>query len=175
MTEAKLSDHVVSIDIAVPVRRVWDEITKTGRVQRALYNTILEADLRPGGRLRYYSRNKKRVFIVGEVVEVTPPTRFAHTYVFLQHSSEPTLVTWDLVETADGCRVTVTHSGWTADQVKHHKGAATGWAEILDLLKYDLETGDIPLKWKPMYAMMNGMLFMMPSRTKVEEVDRAGY
>ena len=67
------------------------------------------------------------------------------------------------------------HSGWTAGQVKHHKGAATGWAEILDLLKQDLETGDIPLKWKLMYAMMNGMLFMMPSRTKVEKVDRAGY
>ena len=36
-----LPDHVVSIHIGVPVQRVWDEITRTGRVQRALYNTVL--------------------------------------------------------------------------------------------------------------------------------------
>ena len=44
-----LPDHVISIHINVPVQRVWDEITKTGKVQRALYNTVLESDLVPGG------------------------------------------------------------------------------------------------------------------------------
>src|SRR5215213_7328682 len=77
-----LPDHVISIHIGVPVRRVWDEITKTGRIQRALYNTVLDCELRPGGRLRYYSPDRKRVFIVGEIVAVEPPTRFAHTYMF---------------------------------------------------------------------------------------------
>ena len=70
-----LPDHVISIHIAVPIRRVWDEITKTGRVQRALYNTVLECDLKPGGRLRYYSPDRKRVFIVGKVVDVDPPRK----------------------------------------------------------------------------------------------------
>ncbi|HSM61898.1 MAG TPA: hypothetical protein VK849_13910, partial [Longimicrobiales bacterium] len=61
-----LPDHVISIHIAVPVQRVWDEITRTGRIQRALYNTVLESELTPGSRLRYYSPDRKRVFIVGE-------------------------------------------------------------------------------------------------------------
>lgn len=71
--ETQLPEHVVSIHIDVPVQRVWDEITKTGRIQRALYNTVLESDLQPGSPLRYYSPDRKRVFVVGEVVEVDPP------------------------------------------------------------------------------------------------------
>lgn len=77
--ETQLPEHVVSIHIGVPVQRVWDEITKTGRIQRALYNTVLESDLQPGSPLRYYSPDRKRVFVVGEVVEVDPPRKFAHT------------------------------------------------------------------------------------------------
>ena len=173
MTEtAPLEDRVLSIDIEAPRQRVWDEITKTGKVQRALYNTVLETDLMPGSRLRYYSTSKKRVFIVGEIVEVTPPSKFSHTYMFLQMASAPTLVTWELEETASGCRVTITHSGWTADQAKHHQGAVKGWTDILGILKAELETGDIPFKWKAMYAMMNMFMWALPKRMKAEEVDR---
>ena len=79
--------HVCSIHIDVPVERVWEEITKTGRVQRALYNTVLDCELKPGSRLRYYSPDKKRVFILGEVVEVDPPTRVSYTYRFTMWKS----------------------------------------------------------------------------------------
>ena len=92
-----LPEHVASIYIDVPVDRVWEEITKTGRVQRALYNTVLETELRPGARLRYYSPDRKRVFIVGEVVDVQPPRRFSHTYWFtMWKGGGPMLVTWEL-------------------------------------------------------------------------------
>ena len=101
--------------------------------------------------MRYYSPNKKRVFIVGEVVEVTPPTKFSHTYLFLQSMVEPTLVTWELHEVPSGCRVTLTHSGWTEANAKHHRDAAKGWTEILGLLKQQVETGDIPFKYKVMH------------------------
>ena len=87
-----LHDQVLSIEIEAPVEDVWNEITKTGSIQKALYNTVLETDLTPGSRLRYYSPNKKRVFIVGEVVEVSPPTKFSHTYLFLPNMSESSLV-----------------------------------------------------------------------------------
>ena len=60
-------ERVVSITIQAPVERVWDEITKTGTLQPAVYNTVLDCDMTPGSRLRYYSQNKKRVFVVGEV------------------------------------------------------------------------------------------------------------
>lgn len=172
--ETFLDDHVLSIEIDVPRQRVWDEITKTGDIQRALYNTVLQTDLAPGSKLRYYSPNMKRVFIVGEVVEVSPPHKFSHTYRFTQSSEPPTLVTWELEEVPGGCRVVLTHSGWT-EAHKNYKRVSSGWQQILGLLKTELETGDIPLKTKLMYGMMGAFMFMMPKSTRVEEVDRAGW
>ncbi len=36
-----LHDQVLSIEIEAPIERVWNEITKTGSIQRELYNTVL--------------------------------------------------------------------------------------------------------------------------------------
>ena len=169
-----LPDHVISIHINVPVQRVWDEITKTGKIQRALYNTVLETDLVPGSRLRYYSPDKKRVFIVGEVVAVEPPRKLSHTYMFTTSVSPFTLVTWELEEERGGCRVTITHSGWTTAHKAPEKVAA-GWREILGLLKHELETGDLPAKAKIMYALYGVFMFMMPKTTTTEYVDKQGW
>lgn len=166
-------DHVLSIHIAVPVQRVWDEITRTGRIQRALYNTVLECELRPGSRLRYYSPDRKRVFIIGEVVAVEAPRLFSHTYRFTTKLEPPTLVTWELLEEAGGTRVTITHSGWTAQHSDADKTGA-GWKEILGLLKQQLETGDIPTKTKILYAVMGRMSFMLPKTTRADYLDHQG-
>ncbi len=176
MTEpSSLPAHVVSIHIDVPVQRVWDEITKTGGVQKALYNTVLESDLRPGSRLRYYSPDRKRVFIVGEVVEVDPPRKLAHTYWFTTwKSGGPTLVTWELEEEAGGCRVTVTHSGWTTEHQAPEKVAA-GWREILGLLKGEIETGKLPLKTRALYRVMGWFMFALPRTTTTAYVDEQGW
>jgi len=172
---ATLPPVILSVDIAVPVQAVWNEITKTGGIQRAIYNTVLESELRPGARLRYYSPDKKRVFVVGEVLEVDAPRRFRHTYHFMMNGVEPaTTVTWELQAIPTGTRVTLTHEGFTAA----HKGAdkqAAGWKEILGLLKAELETGGLPLKTRMMYAMMSATMFMLPKSTKVAEVERAGF
>jgi uncharacterized protein YndB with AHSA1/START domain len=168
------AEQVVSIEIAAPVQKVWDEITKTGRIQRALYNTVLESTLKPGAKLRYYSPDKKRVFVVGEVVEIDPPRRFVHTYVLMLRPEPPTLVTWTLEETGTGCRVTIVHSGWT-DAHKGERSIMAGWKEILGLLKSEVETGDIPLMTKIAYAVMAPLSFMMPASTKAEEVEKAGW
>ena len=169
-----LPDHVISLHIAVPVRRVWDEITKLGQVQRALYNTVLESDLEPGSPLRYTSPDGKRVFVVGEVVAVEPPRKFVHTYWFTTwKGGGPTVVTWELEEEAGGCRVTITHSGWTPEHEAYEKTAG-GWREILGLLKHELETGRLPLKTRVLYRIMGWFMFLLPKSTRVENVDRPG-
>ncbi len=156
--------HVASIEIAAPLEKVWAEITKTGRVQRPLYNTVLETDLRPGSPVKYYSPDGKRIFVIGRVVEVEPPRRFSHTYMFTTKDEPSTLVTWELEESPGGCRVTVTHSGWTDAHRTADKSAA-GWREILGLLKSELETGRIPFKTRLMYGVMDRMMFLMPKST----------
>lgn len=171
-----LEDHVLSIVIEAPVETVWNEITKTGSVQRAMYNTVLETDLKPGSRLRYYSPDRKRVFIIGEVVEVVPPRRFSHTYVMTQFPEPPTLVTWELEQVPKGCRLTLTHSGWTTAHPRAGKVAA-GWTQILGLLKDQIETGKLPLATRLMYGMMGAMMWALPARTKAEnvgELERSG-
>jgi len=98
-TAAKsLPNQVLSIEIKAPIDRVWREITKTGSVQRATNNTVLESTMTPGAKLRYYSPSKKRVFVVGEIVEISAPRKFAHTWKFTMSADAPTLVTWELAE-----------------------------------------------------------------------------
>ena len=175
MAEPKpLDPLVLSVDIHVPVQRVWDEITKTGSIQRPLYNCLLETTLRPGSRLRYYSPDKKRVFVVGEIVEVDPPRRLKHTYHFMMNGIEPpTMVTWELTEIPGGCRVTLTHAGFTSAHKAPEKQGA-GWREILGLLKSELETGTIPFKTRLMYSVMGLTMWMLPKSTRIEEVEKAG-
>ncbi|MEM9302192.1 MAG: SRPBCC domain-containing protein [Pseudomonadota bacterium] len=174
MSAKPLEDKVLTIDIAAPLQKVWDEITKTGRIQKALYNTVLESTMQPGSKLRYYSPNKKRVFVVGEVLEVMPPHRFKHTYVMLIKPDQPTTVLWELTETASGCRVTLTHSGWTEDAISY-EDTAKGWTQILGLLKAEMENGDIPLGMRVVYFIQGLFLFAMPKSTRLDEVERAGY
>jgi uncharacterized protein YndB with AHSA1/START domain len=174
MAPSSLPDHVCSIVINVPVADVWNEITKTGSVQRPLYNTVLDIDLVPGGRLRYSSPDRKRVFIAGEVLEVDPPHRLKHTYLFLFKPEPATVVTWQLDEVPEGTRVTITHGGWTDEHTKPEKHEA-GWNEILGLLKSELENGDIPGKTRILYWIQGLFMFALPKTTKAEYADEQGW
>jgi uncharacterized protein YndB with AHSA1/START domain len=174
MTPQKLPDHVCSIVIKVPVQKVWDEITKTGSIQRPLYNTVLDIDLVPGGRLRYSSPDRRRVFVAGEVLEVDPPRRLRHTYLFAMKPEPATVVTWELEEVAEGTRVTLTHGGWTAEHTAPEKHGA-GWIEILGLLQSELEHGSIPAKTRFIYWMQGLFMFAMPKTTKSEYADEQGW
>ncbi len=167
-------ERVATIFIDAPVEAVWEEITKTGSVQRPLYNTVLSPDLAPGSRLRYASRDGSRVFVVGEVIEVTPPNRFVHTYVMTLDPDPETTVTWELAAEGDGCRVTLTHSGWT-DGHRTMEKTAKSWIEILELVKSEVESGSIPLKTRLAYRAMAMFSFALPRRTTAKHADEQGW
>jgi uncharacterized protein YndB with AHSA1/START domain len=169
--EETLPDQVAAIRIRAPIERVWREITKIGRVQKAVYNTILETSLIPGEPLRYYNPGKSRVFVMGDIVECEPPTVFSHTYWFTTwRTGKPTLVTWRLAQDGDECIVTVTHSGWTKEH-KEYGSTGKGWARILALLKALVEGGDVPARTHVAYALMGWFSFLLPERTLTTHVD----
>jgi uncharacterized protein YndB with AHSA1/START domain len=169
-----LEDAVFSIEIRAPRQRVWNEITRIGSVSDILFHTILESELTPGAKLRYWSPDRKNIWIVGTVQEVVPPERFVHTYRFTDITDETeTLVTWELAEAAGVTRVTLTHSRFT-DQAKTHKKVTGGWVSILDLLKTVAEERPIGLKWKAMYWMMDRLGWMMPKSTRAGAVIDGG-
>jgi uncharacterized protein YndB with AHSA1/START domain len=162
-----IDDQVHTITIQATLERVWGEITRVRGIQKPMFNTVLETTFEPGNRMRYRSKDGKRVFIIGEVVDVQPPRRLAHTFRFTATHEEPTLVAWDLSEHADGVRVTVRHTHFSRQAVTH-KSVLSSWPTILSNYKSVLERGDVPLGIRAKHALMQGFAFMMPSETRAE-------
>lgn len=160
--------HVVEIN--APVAEVWAEITKLKQIQKPMFGTVLDTDFKPGSRMLYRSEDGRRVFILGEVREFDPPRRFVHTFRFTQLDESPTLVEWDLEETAGVTRVKVTHSKFV-DQRRTAESVRTSWANILKNIKAVVETGNVPLKTRLMLGMMSAFIFMAPKATLRENID----
>jgi len=159
-----------SIEIAAPIEAVWAEITKLRGVQRALMDTVLETSFQPGDPLYYKSRDGKRTFIVGRIVEVRPPELLAHTQVLTTRDYAPTLVTWRLSPTpSGGTRVTVEHTGWQ-DGVKGVDSVDSTWAWILRELKNVLENGSVATSTAVKYGVMRAFLWAMPARTRTDRI-----
>jgi uncharacterized protein YndB with AHSA1/START domain len=159
--------HVV--EIKAPVADVWAEITKLKHTQKPMFNTVLETDFRPGSRMIYRSEDGKRVFILGEVHEFVPPTRFVHTFRFTNLAEAPTLVEWQLEQRGDVTRVTVTHSKFV-DQQKTADSVRTSWVDILGNIKAVVETGNVPLGTRVKHGMMSAFMFMAPKETLRENI-----
>lgn len=160
-------DQVHSITIKAPLAEVWGEITRLRGIQKPMFNTVLEATFEPGGRMLYRSEDGKRVFIIGEVKECQPPRRLVHTFRFTTVDEDPTLVTWDLTETADGVRVTVAHTRFS-NQAVTHKSVLTSWPTILANYKAVLERGSVPFRTRAKHGLMQTFAFMMPNATRTE-------
>ena len=163
-------EKVFTIDIDAPIERVWQEITRRGSLSKALFNTMLHCELKPGSPMSYRSRSGRHAFIVGQVVEVTPPTRFAHTFRFTSNPDKPTLVLWELTPLGKGTRITLTHSRFEGE-TKTYKMVSGGWVQILGLLKAILERGDVPVATRVKYALMGASMWMLPRSMRAENFE----
>lgn len=157
-----------SITIAAPIEKVWAEITKVGARQRAQLDSVLETSFRPGDPLYYRSQDGKRTFMVGRVLECDPPRTFRHTQVLTMRDDPLTVVSWHLEPVDGGTRVTLVNSGWPAD-AKMEKVDST-WNGILASLKEVVENGDVSGRQKVTLFFMRTFMFLMPSKTKSENV-----
>lgn len=170
-TKASESMHDLqqSVLINAPIEQVWAEITKLGAVQKAMMDTVLHAVIAPGAALRYTSRDGRRTFIAGEILEVEPPTTLSHTYSMTMRDDPDTVVTWHLEPAGEqSTRVTVHHSGWPAGTKGLDKIDAT-WDGILADLKRLLEEGDISLKSRVTFALMRRLHWVLPAKTKTPD------
>ena len=157
-----------SITIAAPIDLVWAEITKVGARQRAQLDSVLETSFRPGDPLYYKSQDGSRIFMVGRVLEVDPPTTFRHTQVLTMRDDPLTEVAWHLEPVPGGTRVPLVNRGWPAG-AEMEKVDAT-WKGILASLKSVVETGDVTGRQKMTLFLMRTFMFMMPAKTRSENV-----
>ncbi len=166
------ADAVYSIEIDAPIQRVWDAITNTSGVTPPMFNCVLHSTLEPGARMDYTDKSGKRCFMFGDVIEIAPPTRFVHTFVFGFYDDAPTRVEWDLDElSAQKTRVTVRHIG-LVDGSKTKKDVSGGWPTILKRFKAQIETGKMPLGARLQLGAMGAASFMLPKRLLKENTDK---
>lgn len=163
-------EKVYSVDVAAPVERVWAEVTRTGTRCRPMFGTVRLGALEPGAPVRYRSVDGRHTFVAGEVVEVDPPRRLAHTFVFPNLPDAATLVVWELVPVAGGTRLTVTHSGFPGE-TKTSRAVDRGWPKILGLFRRVIETGDVGVGVRLQHRLMGALSFVLPKSLRTDAVE----
>jgi len=133
-------EHVFEVEIRGTIADVWREITRLDAMQPAYFEHRLEADLRPGGFLRYVPAAGGEPSIVGEILEIDPPRRLVHTFQFTDKEDPPSRVTYDLRESGGVVRVTLTHDRFESE-TDTYGNVVKGWPTILARLKALIETG----------------------------------
>lgn len=129
--------------IASTPQKVFDALINAD-LARQYWGHENVSDWKPGSRWEHIRANDERaVELLGEVVEITPPSRLVITWANASQADDPdaySRVTFTLDEYADMVKLTVDHddlivgSGMAA-------GVSKGWPVVLSSLKSFLETG----------------------------------
>lgn len=123
--------------------KVFEAITKP-EIARRYWGHGNVSDWKTGSKWEHIRDNDDQtVEIVGEVVEVSPPTRLVITWANASQADNPesySRVTFEIEEYEDMVRLTVNHDELEADSGMA-KGISKGWPTVLSSLKSFLETG----------------------------------
>jgi uncharacterized protein YndB with AHSA1/START domain len=123
--------------------RVFDAWLDPIKARKFLFATPIgqmvtaETDPRVGGRFTFTDRREGvDVVHTGEYLEIDRPRRLAFTFVVPLYSTLVTTVTIDIVPTADGCELTLTHEGILPE---YETRTPEGWKMIFAGLAATLE------------------------------------
>jgi uncharacterized protein YndB with AHSA1/START domain len=150
--------------IAATPEKVWQALTDPEFTRQYFAGFAIDVEPREGGSFRLLYPDG-RVHMSGRVVEWSPPRRFSCTWVVEGmpdfRELPECLVTYDIEQTGDAVRLTMTesHSWDIPDEIL--AGGRGGWPAILSSLKSVLETG------KPL------SIAMQPPPELIEAVQRA--
>ncbi|MER8826502.1 SRPBCC family protein [Mesorhizobium sp. M0938] len=142
MTKETTSFTYTTYIVSTP-GKVFEAITKPDLARRYWGHENV-SDWKPGSRWEHIRANDERtVELVGEVVEVSLPTRLVITWANASQASDPasySRVTFELEAYEAMVRLTVVH-----DELEAGSGMANGikkgWPIVLSSLKSFLETG----------------------------------
>jgi DNA-binding transcriptional ArsR family regulator/uncharacterized protein YndB with AHSA1/START domain len=137
-------DHVYSALIRATPDRIWQAITDGVETQRYYYETRVDSDWSPGGRV-VYSYADGSVAADGEVVAIDPGRSVSLTF-HPRWSPEieaegPVRMTWEIEPAGEGvCKLTVVTSGMRSGGVVE-RDFVGGIVHIVSGLKTLVETG----------------------------------
>lgn len=135
--------------------KVFEAIT-TPDITRQFWGHENVSDWKPGSKWQHIRANKDRpVEIVGQVVEISPPSRLVTTWAAESQADDPdsySRVTYEIEDYGSMVRLTVIH-----DELEAGSGMAAGiskgWPLVLSSMKSFLETGSgVDLSARPKAA-----------------------
>jgi uncharacterized protein YndB with AHSA1/START domain len=136
-----LDRKVFKVTINAPIHDVWREITRTDRPIPCFFNCRLDTPmLAAGSKMAMRSANGKYTGVVGEILEIRPPTRFAHTFRFTNFDDPPCRVIYDLKDVDGTTEFTLTIEDLAAG-TRTAKQMMQGATLINNTLKSVMETG----------------------------------
>lgn len=142
MTKDRTSFVYVTYIASTP-QKVFEAITKPEIASRYWGHENV-SDWQPGSKWEHIRANGERtVELVGEVVEVSAPSRLVITWANASQADDPeahSRVTFDIEEYEDMVRLTVSHDELIAGSGMAN-GISKGWPVVLSSLKSFLETG----------------------------------
>ncbi len=96
-------------------------------------NATAEVDPKVGGKFRIVMiEGPKRYEHTGEYRVIDPPERLEFTWISQATDHQPTVVTIEFLERAQGTELVLTHRRLPSSQVESHR---RGWTDILQLLE----------------------------------------
>jgi len=146
-------NSVFRTHIRAPIHDVWREITRTDAPIAAFFNARMHTPmLEPGSKLAMRTPDGKYTGVVGEILEVVPPTRFSHTFRFTNLDDPPCKVVYELRETDGGTEFTLTVID-APPGTKTQKQMVSGGKMIVGTLKRVMETGKPSMGIRLLYVM----------------------
>jgi uncharacterized protein YndB with AHSA1/START domain len=120
-----------------------EHLERWQRAPKGMETTVVESDIRPGGRYKVCMRapDGAEHWLQGVYREIVPPERVVFTHAWLDENKRPgreTLVTVTFAERGGKTEITLRQSGLPS--VASRDGHLEGWASTFDRMRDYLET-----------------------------------
>lgn len=142
MAKEMTSFVYVTYILSTPAK-VFEAITKPDIAKRYWGHENV-SDWRQGSKWEHIKANDERtVELVGEVIEISPPTRLVISWANQSQAADPeaySRVTFGIEEFNDMVKLTVTHDDLVVGSGMAN-GVTKGWPIVLSSMKSYLETG----------------------------------
>lgn len=163
------SRAIYKVLIQAPIETVWNTLVKTDEALPFFFGAVCDtvAGLHPGARLRMITPDRKFASVVGEVLEFSPPHRYAHTLRFTQYEDAPSIIIYELRETPAGVEFSLITQNVPAGS-RTEKSMAEGGPFIVQNLKALVETGKPAFSGRMVMALGPLMALFTPKICRIE-------
>ena len=160
--------QVTQILIDAPIQQVWDTLTQEGRILPFFFGSVMHTTrFEPGAPVRMRSPNGKYTAVVGDILEVEPPFKYAMTFKFTNFDDAVCKVIHELKEVDGGTEYTLISEGIPVG-TKTEKNMAQGGKIITTTLKSCVETGKPTFMARFIMVMGRLFEFMSPRQCLTE-------